>query len=357
MRTFSARLTASVFAFVVLTGAAIAAQRATGPQAAAWKIVVIAGEDAVNIIQQKTAVAPLIEVRDRNDQPVAGALVTFTLKGSRVATFARNAQTLSVTTDAAGRALAASLSPTATGTIQIDIQAAFQGQIATATITQTNVLTAAQAAAIGNAGGRTVAGGASAAGAAAGAASVAGAGGGGLSGLAIGAIAGGVGAGALIAAKAAGGESGGSNSTGSAPPPPTASTPPPTVSTPPPTAPTPPPPQSPFEIEWTFDFGTNLFAITQCPLYNGPPGTMGSGPFAFGGRANADGTFSWVFSILTPAGQAVGRFTQTDVTATIGCLGGGGPAGSLAGTGTLQEYRGTWNWGNQSGAFVARPLR
>jgi hypothetical protein len=42
-------------------------------QAAALKIVVLEGEGAVNIIQQKTAVAPVIEVRDRNDQPVAGA--------------------------------------------------------------------------------------------------------------------------------------------------------------------------------------------------------------------------------------------------------------------------------------------
>ncbi len=31
------------------------------------KIVVIEGEGAVNIIQQKTAVSPLVEVRDRNN--------------------------------------------------------------------------------------------------------------------------------------------------------------------------------------------------------------------------------------------------------------------------------------------------
>ena len=42
-------------------------------RAAALKIVVLEGEGAVNIIQQKTAVAPVIEVRDRNDQPVSGA--------------------------------------------------------------------------------------------------------------------------------------------------------------------------------------------------------------------------------------------------------------------------------------------
>jgi hypothetical protein len=44
-----------------------------GAQAPALRIVVIAGEHAVNIVQQKSAVAPIVEVGDRNDQPVAGA--------------------------------------------------------------------------------------------------------------------------------------------------------------------------------------------------------------------------------------------------------------------------------------------
>lgn len=44
------------------------------------KIVVIEGEGAVNIIQQKTAVSPLVEVRDRNNNPVSGAVVTFTIQ-------------------------------------------------------------------------------------------------------------------------------------------------------------------------------------------------------------------------------------------------------------------------------------
>ena len=34
-------------------------------QGAPLKIAVLAGEDSVNVIQQKTAVAPLVEVRDR----------------------------------------------------------------------------------------------------------------------------------------------------------------------------------------------------------------------------------------------------------------------------------------------------
>lgn len=45
-----------------------------GPNAS-LKVLVIEGEAAVNIIQQKTAVAPVVEVRDRNDLPVPGVLL------------------------------------------------------------------------------------------------------------------------------------------------------------------------------------------------------------------------------------------------------------------------------------------
>ena len=112
------------------------------------KIVVIAGEGAVNIIQQKTAVAPIIEVRDRNNLPVAGATVTFSVSGSG-ATFGTGS-TLTVVTNAAGQATAAGLTPTAAGAVQINVTAALQGQVATAAITQTNFATAAA----GGSGGR-----------------------------------------------------------------------------------------------------------------------------------------------------------------------------------------------------------
>lgn len=57
------------------------AQAQNSAPAGSLKIVVISGEDAVNIIQQKTAVAPVIEVRDRNDLPVLGVSVTFSVSG------------------------------------------------------------------------------------------------------------------------------------------------------------------------------------------------------------------------------------------------------------------------------------
>jgi hypothetical protein len=140
------------------------------------KIVVIAGEGAVNIIQQKTAVAPIIEVRDRNNLPVSGVSVTFTVSGSG-ATF-KSGSTLTSVTNAAGQATAAGLTPIAAGAVLINVTAALQGQMATAAITQTNFATAAQAAA---------------------AAGTAAAGGGGISGLTIGIIGAAVAGGAVVA--------------------------------------------------------------------------------------------------------------------------------------------------------------
>jgi hypothetical protein len=126
--------------------------RATTMQPPGLKIVVVSGEDAVNIIQQKTAVAPVVEVRDRNDLPVAGVTVTFTIGGGNTAAFAGGVKTITLTTNAAGRAAASGLTPLSNGTVQVNVSAAFQGQTATATITQTNFATAAQAAQGGNAG-------------------------------------------------------------------------------------------------------------------------------------------------------------------------------------------------------------
>lgn len=204
------------------------------PQAAnSLRIVVIAGEDAINIIQQKTAVNPIVEVRDRNDLPVSGVLVTFNV-GGQGASFAGGASTLSLTTNAAGQAVVTGLTPTATGAVTINASAVVNGQTIAATITQTNFATAAEAAAAGSAG--------SAGGGAGGAAGGAGGGIGGLSGTTLGIVGGGIAAaGALIATTAGGGSdspavsTGGSGNTGTG----TATTPTtPAPTTPAPTTPT-----------------------------------------------------------------------------------------------------------------------
>lgn len=63
---------------IAMSGVVLAAQ------SPALRIVVIEGEDAVNIIQQQTAVRSLVEVRDRNNLPVPGVLVTFSIEGGTV---------------------------------------------------------------------------------------------------------------------------------------------------------------------------------------------------------------------------------------------------------------------------------
>src|SRR5262245_14707379 len=157
--------------FILIASTSLPARAAQ--QANALRIVVVDGEDAVNIVQQKSAVAPVVEVRDRNDEPVAGATVRFAIHQGR-GTFA-GARTLSVTTNAAGRAVATGLTPTGSGALQIGASATFQGQTAVATITQTNVMTAAQAAA--------ASGGAASSGGTSGTATSGGAGGGGGGGV------------------------------------------------------------------------------------------------------------------------------------------------------------------------------
>jgi hypothetical protein len=178
-------------ALVTMMSAAIAPAN-TQAQTSGLKIVIIEGEDAVNIIQQKTAVAPVVEVRDRNNQPVAGAVVRFAIQGGR-ASF-NGARTLSVTTNVAGRAAVSGLTPTTSGAFQITASAALNGQTAAVTIAQTNVMTAAQAAGVAGASAGS-SGGASAVGAGGGAG-----GGGGVSATTIGII-GGAAAGGAIAAK------------------------------------------------------------------------------------------------------------------------------------------------------------
>jgi len=171
---------------------------AIAQQAPALRVVVIEGEDAVNIIQQKTAVRPVVEVRDRNNLPVPGALVTFSI-GGQAASFG-GASTLTVATNAAGQAAVSGLMPSAAGAFQIQVSAAFQGQVATATIAQTNVLTAAQAAAAGASGASGASGaGGGAGGGASGAGAGGAAGGGGLSATTL-AVAGAAVAGSAVAA-------------------------------------------------------------------------------------------------------------------------------------------------------------
>ena len=111
-----------------------------------FHITVLEGEDGVNILKSKMAVKPVVEVRDKNNLPVAGAAVTFLApeSGPRVA-FAHGSNTFMTTTDANGRAVASSLKPVGRGPFKIRVQANFHGQVVSTSIAQTNYVTAAAA--------------------------------------------------------------------------------------------------------------------------------------------------------------------------------------------------------------------
>jgi hypothetical protein len=105
-------------------------------------IVIVEGEGALNNIKQRVNREPIVQVEDENHKPIAGAAVVFFLPGSGPSgTFANGSQTLTVTTDASGRAAANGIRPNhQSGQMQIRVTASANGQTANAIITQMNVV-------------------------------------------------------------------------------------------------------------------------------------------------------------------------------------------------------------------------
>ena len=191
---FGARLVANPILGVVLIVSGLSVlgtpSAAAAGQGADLRIVVLEGEDSVNIIGQGTAVPTVVEVRDRNDLPVSGASVLFLLGEGGTATLNAGLSQVAMTTNALGQA-AVTVNPLASGAVQLQVSAAFQGQTATAAIVQTNVATAAAGGTAGGAAGTTGAGGGTGGGAGGATGSAAGGGTGGGAGGATGAAAGG----------------------------------------------------------------------------------------------------------------------------------------------------------------------
>jgi hypothetical protein len=125
------------------TPAAIAEKDAGKPKSIL--ITIIDGEGALNDVRTRTAREPIVEVDDENHKPVAGALVLFSIdNGGSQAPFATfsGAQTLSVQTDAAGRAAGTGFRITGQrGNYRISVQASAAGLQATAVINEMNTST------------------------------------------------------------------------------------------------------------------------------------------------------------------------------------------------------------------------
>jgi len=105
-------------------------------------LTVLAGDGGVNIVKAKKAVMPVVEVRDQERRTVPGLSVTFTAptSGPHV-TFAQGSSTYSTVTDSDGRATVSAMTPVGQGEFKISVSATFQGETATAVISQTNYLT------------------------------------------------------------------------------------------------------------------------------------------------------------------------------------------------------------------------
>ncbi len=117
-------------------------------------IVIVEGEGATNNIRQRTAREPIVQVEDENHKPIAGAAVVFTLPSQGAGgTFAGGAHTLTTVTNSQGQAVARGFHPNGVqGQYQMHVNASFQGQTASANISQAN------AAVAGAAGGAAAAG-------------------------------------------------------------------------------------------------------------------------------------------------------------------------------------------------------
>ena len=104
----------------------------------ALNLVIVEGNGAINNIRQRTAREPIVQVEDENHKPVAGAAVLFLLpEHGAGGTFADGSHSLTVTTNAQGRASARGIHlNNVQGQFQITVTATYNGMTATATISQ-----------------------------------------------------------------------------------------------------------------------------------------------------------------------------------------------------------------------------
>jgi hypothetical protein len=111
------------------------------------QILVIGGEGSINNVKQRTAREPVIEVRDKNNRPVAGAAILFEAPGNGASgTFTGGARALRVTTDAQGRAVGRGFQPNnTTGNFSLQVTATAGTVTATTAIHMQNVGAAAVA--------------------------------------------------------------------------------------------------------------------------------------------------------------------------------------------------------------------
>jgi hypothetical protein len=105
-------------------------------------IEILKGDHGVNFLRTKTAVKPVVEVRDRNNLPVAGVAVTFTAPGDGPSVlFLNGSRSITLMSDSAGQAVVEGMEPVNPGDFQIAVSASLQSQTVVTAISLTNILT------------------------------------------------------------------------------------------------------------------------------------------------------------------------------------------------------------------------
>ena len=127
--------------FIIPLGLAMMCFAQQPPPAGAGrlKVNVVAGQGAVNNVVVGVAAQPIVEVLDEKDAPMVGADVTFEAPATGAGGTFFGKQTLTVKTDAKGRALASGFSPNSTtGRFQILAKAVMGASTGEAAISQSN---------------------------------------------------------------------------------------------------------------------------------------------------------------------------------------------------------------------------
>jgi hypothetical protein len=105
-------------------------------------IEILKGDHGVNVLNTKTAVKPIVEVRDRNDLPVAGVAVTFTAPNDGPSVlFLNGSRSITLISDPTGQVVVEGMEPVNPGRFQIAVSASLQSETVVTAISLTNLLT------------------------------------------------------------------------------------------------------------------------------------------------------------------------------------------------------------------------
>ena len=122
-----------------------------GHNPSSLSVNVISGRNGTNILKPTSAVQPVLEVRDSNNRPLIGAVVTFSSPMDEpTVRFPNGNRNYSMVTDESGRVTVENMVPLGVGKFDMDIAVSYGDSHADAVIPQTNYPTLKAASGPGN---------------------------------------------------------------------------------------------------------------------------------------------------------------------------------------------------------------